>query len=92
MKKHIAFQAASFELQNVKKSTHNLSNLIHQQRKFEEMWPSKHSRVKPNNRVKEFFDENIFDTNIEIKELDMAEMVKDARKATMLLQYVLEEL
>ena len=92
MKKHIAFQAASFALHNAWKHNHKLSNLIHQQRQFEEMWPSRRSKIKPSFRIKDFFDENIFGTDIKIEELDMPELVKQAEGVIMMLRYTLEEL
>ena len=92
MKKHIAFQAASFALQNAKKPNKNLNNLIHQQRRFEEMWPSRRSYISPSFRIKEFFDENIFEVDIKIEELNMPELVKQAEGVIMLLRYTLEEL
>ena len=90
MKKHIAFQAANFELQDTKKHNQKLSNLVHQQRRFEEMWPSKRSEANPSIRITEFFDENVLDP--EIKELDVSELVKEAGRVIMLLRYTLEEL
>ena len=92
IKKHIAFQAASFEQENAKNFNQKLSNLIHQQRKFEEMWPLKRSKVKPSIRIKEFFDENMFSTEIKTEDLDISELVKEAERVTMLLRFTLEEL
>ena len=91
IKKHIAFQASSFEQENTKKNNQKLINLIHQQRKFEEMWPLKRSKAKPSIKVDEFFDENIFNET-KIEDLDISELVKEAERVTMLLQFTLEEL
>ena len=86
MKKHIAFQAATFELLNAKKGLHEVSNLIHQQRKFEEKWPSRYSKTTSS---EEFYDENIFNTNIEVREIDMTEMIKESQEAVKLLRHLL---
>ena len=86
MKRHIAFQAAIFELLNAKKGLHEVSNLIHQQRKFEEKWPLTYSETTPS---EEFYDENILNTNIEVREIDMTEMIKESQEAVKLLRHSL---
>ena len=86
MKKHIAFQAASFELLNAKKGMYELSNLIHQQRKFEESWAFKYNETVPS---EEFYDENVFDIDVEVKEFDITELVKESQKVIEMLQQLL---
>jgi len=86
MKKHITFQAATFEALNAKKSLHEVSNLIHQQRRFEERWPSRYSETSPS---EEFFDENVFDLNFEVREVDMTEMLKESQEIIKMLQQLL---
>lgn len=92
MKRHIAFQTANFEFQNAKKRSHKVNNVIYQQRKFEEAWPSKRSKAKRSIRVQEFFNEDTLNVNIKLEELDMSELLKEAKRTTMLLRYTLEEL
>ena len=87
MKKHITFQAVTFELLNTKKGLHKVSNLIHQQRRFEERWPSRYSETSPS---EEFYDESVFDTNIEeIRETDMTEMIQESKQPIRMLQHLL---
>ena len=86
MKKHITFQAAAFEVLNAKESLHEVSNLIHQQRRFEERWPSRYSETSPSG---EFYDENVFDFNIEAREVDMTELVKESQEVIKVLQQLL---
>lgn len=92
IKKHIAFQAASFEKENAKNFNQKLSNLIHQQRKFEEMWPLRRSKVKPSIRIKEFFDEKMSSTESRTEDLDISELAKEAESVTKLLRFTLDEL
>ena len=86
MKKHIAFQAASFEVLNAKRGMSELSNLIHQQRKFEESWPFRYSETTPS---EEFYDESVFDIDVEVREFDMTEMVKESQQVIEILQQLL---
>ena len=86
MKKHIAFQAASFEVLNAKRGMSELSNLIHQQRRFEESWPFRYSETTPS---EEFYDESVFDIDVEVREFDMTEMVKESQKVIEILQQLL---
>ena len=87
MKKHIAFQAATFELLNAKKGLSEVSNLIRQQRKYEDRWPSRYSETSPS---EEFYDENIFNSNVEVRDIDMTEMIKESQEAIKMLQELLE--
>lgn len=91
MKKHITFQVASYELQNTKKCKRNVNNLIHQQRNFEEVWPSKRSKAKLSVRIDDFFDENVFDAEIEIKAFNISELVEKAEETIKLLRHTLEK-
>ena len=77
MKKHIAFQAATFEVLNAQKGLNEVSNLIHQQRKFEEKWPSRYSETTPSEG---FYDENIFNIDHEVREINMTEMLKESQE------------
>lgn len=83
MKKHIAVQAANFELLNAKKGMPEVSNLIHQQRRLEEGWPLRYSETTPSEG---FYNENVFDTNVEVWELNMAEMTKESKRIISILQ------
>ena len=86
MKKHIAFQAATFEVLNVQKGLNEVSNLIQQQRKFEEKWPSRYSETTPSEG---FYDENIFNIDDEVREINMTEMLKESQEIINLLQILL---
>ena len=86
MKKHIAFQAANFELLHAKKGMYELSNLIRQQRKFEESWAFRYSETTPS---EEFYDESVFDIEVEVREFDMTEMVKESQQVIEMLQQLL---
>jgi len=89
MKKHIVFQAASFELQNAEKGLCEVNNLIHQQRRFEERWPSRYSEIKPSKETELFYDEAVFDINSEVKKFNMTEMVRKSQVVIKLLQKIL---
>ena len=86
MKKHIVFQAASFEVLNAKGGMPELSNLLHQQRKFEKSWPFRYSETTPS---EEFYDESVFDIDVEVREFDMTEMVKESQQVIGILQQLL---
>lgn len=87
MKKHIAFQAASFELLIAKKDLNEVSNLVHQQRRFEERWPFRYSETTPS---EDFYDENIFNVNVDVRELDMTETAKESQEVIQMLQILLQ--
>ena len=64
-----------------------VSNSIHQQRKFEDRWPSRYSETSPS---EEFYDEDIYNINVEVRGIDMREMIKESQEAIKMLQELLD--
>ena len=82
MKMHIAYQAASFELQNVIGSKKDLKTLVFKQKKFEQEWPSTRSKAEISS-----YGEYISITTVDDpREEGMEELIKESQELIKLLQ------
>jgi len=85
IKKHVAYQAMSFELQNAIGNKKELTALIFKQKKFEQEWPSTRSKEELSS-----YGEHISITTVdEPREVGMEELIKEAKEMIKKLQYTM---